>query len=76
MWKVLLAFGAAGLLCGLFQKEIPLHSKKDDKFGLEEKTKKEDKEKAVTVELKTKEKEKGIDDSYSVGVSSKSTTAS
>jgi len=62
MWKVILAFGAAGLLCGLVQKEIPLHSKKDDKFGLEEKKKKEDKEKG--------------DDDYSVGMSSKSTTAS
>ncbi|KAH9917681.1 Mfs1.1 [Epithele typhae] len=41
VWRVLLAFCAAGTLSVVLQKQIALHSKMDDRWGLKEKEKKD-----------------------------------
>ncbi|TBU22577.1 MFS general substrate transporter [Dichomitus squalens] len=44
VWQVLLAFCGAGLLSATMQKQIALHDKMDDRWGLEQVTKEKDSE--------------------------------
>lgn len=41
IWQVMIGISAMGLLASLFMKGLPLHSQKDEQWGLKETTKNE-----------------------------------